>query len=134
MSRRELRPSGGPSPATPVDAVTGSSLFEERVRAGQGVVLVEFWAAWCAPCQVLAPVVREVCELFGDLTVIRVDTDSDHRTTELAGVVTIPTLQLYRDGRLLTQLQGARPKQNLLREISAHLPRGTPDNPRDQGS
>jgi thioredoxin 1 len=97
--------------------------FEELVLRAELPVLLDFTADWCPPCRMIKPVLRAVSEeLAGRLVVAELDVDVNPRTAQLAGVLGMPTLNLYVDGRVATQVVGARPKAALLRAISDHLP------------
>jgi thioredoxin 1 len=93
--------------------------FREGVR--EGAVLVEFTAAWCPPCRMIEPVLHEIDRDLPKLTVARVDTDANPLTARELGVMGLPTLQLYRDGELVGQVVGARPKGQLLSWLEPHL-------------
>lgn len=86
-----------------------------------GNVLVEFGAAWCGPCRMLEPVLDEIDRERDDLTVVKVDMDASPRTARDQGIMSAPTLQLYRDGQLVAQAVGARPKIHLIAWLEPHL-------------
>jgi len=97
--------------------------FAEEVLAASGPVLVDFWAAWCQPCLKLSPVLAELATGYGDrLRVVALDVDENPDTTRAYGIVSIPTLALFRDGGLVTTLVGARPKPALAKELAALVP------------
>jgi thioredoxin 1 len=97
--------------------------FADRVLASDKPVLVEFWAAWCPPCRMLAPVLEQIAAENADvLTVAKVNTDENPGTVTACRVTANPTMQVYRDGELLQVLVGARTKARLLSELSAVLP------------
>jgi thioredoxin 1 len=100
--------------------------FEERVLRAELPVLLEFTADWCPPCRMILPVLREIAtELEGRLVVAQLDVDANPGTARDAGVLGMPTLNLYVDGRVVTQVVGAKPKAALLRAIADHLPAAT---------
>lgn len=97
--------------------------FDQQVLHAELPVLLDFTADWCPPCKMIKPVLREIAdELAGRLVVAELDVDVNPRTAQAAGVLGMPTLNLYVDGRVATQVVGARPKAALLRAIGEHLP------------
>ncbi|MDJ0460740.1 thioredoxin [Streptomyces sp. H27-C3] len=100
-----------------VDAVTDAT-FENDVLKSGGPVLVEFTADWCGPCRQIAPVLSAVArEQAGHLKVVQLDVDVNPETTLRYGVLSMPTLMVFRDGEPVRQLVGARPKRKLLAEL-----------------
>lgn len=96
--------------------------FDRQVLAAPGNVLVKFTAEWCPPCRALAPVLAEIArEQAGRLAIVQLDVDRDERIAERFGVMSFPTLILFRDGQPVKQLIGARPKAVLLRELAPFL-------------
>jgi thioredoxin 1 len=106
--------------AKPV-ALTDST-FKTSVEGAQGVVLVDFWATWCGPCRMIAPVVEQIAqENEGKLTVGKVDVDVNGQTAMKYGVMSIPTLILFKDGKPVERLVGMMPKERLMAKIKPHL-------------
>lgn len=92
--------------------------FDQKSLAGK-VVLVDFWATWCGPCRMVAPVLEEIAtEKSGQLTVAKLDVDANPATARDYQVVSIPTLILFKDGKPVKRVVGAKGKAALLREIS----------------
>ena len=97
--------------------------FEERVLGSDGVVLVDFWAEWCVPCHMVSPVVEEIGRDKGDaLQVAKLNIDDNPEVTRRFGVMSIPTLMLFKDGEEIARVVGARGKDALLKEIDPHVP------------
>ncbi|MBT2397866.1 thioredoxin [Streptomyces sp. ISL-100] len=101
-----------------MDAVTDATFDDEVLKAGLPV-LVEFTADWCGPCRQLAPVLSDVAREEADrVKVVQLDVDSNPETTLRYGVLSMPTLIVFRDGEPVKQMVGARPKRKLLLELA----------------
>ncbi len=101
--------------------VTDSSFQSEVLEADQPT-LVDFWAAWCGPCKMVAPVVEEIAEEYGDkLQVAKMDVDSNRETPGNYGIQGIPTLMLFKDGEVAARIVGFRPKDAVMEELLPHL-------------
>jgi thioredoxin 1 len=96
--------------------------FEERVLRADTPVLVDFWAEWCVPCHMVSPVVEEIGRDKGEaLGVAKLNIDENPEVTRKYGVMSIPTLMLFKDGTEAARVVGARGKDALLREIDPHI-------------
>lgn len=109
--------------------LTGSA-FEELVSK-QGTVLVDFWAAWCGPCRQFAPIFEAASEKYPDLTFAKVDTDAEVELSQAAGISSIPTLMIFRDGILLFRQPGAIPG-NALEDLISQVSELNMDDVRKQ--
>ena len=96
--------------------------FDETIASSDVPVLVDFWAEWCGPCKVIAPILEEIAtEQAGKVRIAKLNIDENLDVTRRFEVMSIPTLLLFKDGEAVQRLIGAKPKGQLLQEISAHL-------------
>ncbi len=96
--------------------------FEQKVLRSEKPVLVDFWAEWCVPCHMVSPVVEEIGrEKAESLQVAKLNIDENPQATLKYGVMSIPSLILFKDGQEVTRVVGARGKDALLREIDPHI-------------
>jgi thioredoxin len=87
--------------------------FEKLVTTDNSFVLVDFWAEWCGPCRAFGPIYDKVSEKHPDITFAKVDTDAEQELSAAAGIRSIPTLMMFRDGILLYNQAGAAPESAL---------------------
>jgi len=96
--------------------------FDAEVLKSTTPVLVDFWATWCAPCRMIAPIVDQIADEYeGKLKVMKVDVDVNPAIPATYGIRGIPTLLVFKDGKLIDQIVGAVPKKLLLGKIDAAL-------------
>ena len=88
--------------------------FAQEVLQSEKPVLLDFWASWCGPCRMLSPIVDEVAEERGDVKVGKVNVDEQPELASRFGVVSIPTLVVMKNGKIVDQAIGARPKNAIL--------------------
>jgi thioredoxin 1 len=101
--------------------VTDAS-FANDVLQSDKTVLVDFWAEWCGPCRMVAPVLEEIASENSDkLIVAKLNVDENPQTAANYGVVSIPTLNVYKGGEVVKQIVGAKPKQALLKDLAEFL-------------
>lgn len=94
--------------------------FEEVVLKSDKPVLVDFWAEWCGPCRMVAPVVKELAEEYGDKAVItKMDVDSNPATSVKFGIRNIPTILFFKNGEIIDKQVGAVPKTILASKLDA---------------
>ena len=88
--------------------------FDNEVLNNNGVALVDFYADWCGPCKMVAPIVNEIANEHSDITVGKVNVDENNSLAIKYGVVSIPTLIVFKDGKEQTRIVGYRPKEDIL--------------------
>jgi thioredoxin 1 len=104
-----------------VDKVTDAT-FDQAVLKASGPVVVDFWAEWCGPCRMIGPALEEISNsLDGKVKILKLNVDENPATAAKYGVMSIPTLMLFKSGQLASRQVGAAPKQKLEQWITASV-------------
>ena len=105
----------------PTKVVTDAS-FDADVLKSPHPVIVDFWAEWCGPCSMVAPILEEIAnEYDGTITVAKLNVDENPKTAASYGITSIPTLNVYSGGDVVKTIIGAKPKAALLADLAAYL-------------
>lgn len=110
----------------PIDVI-GKTSFEKAVLESDVPVLVDFWAPWCVPCQMMAPVLEDIAKEYeGKLRVVKINTEETENQglAQLFGIRSIPNLKLFKGGKVVRDFIGFRPKNIFVGEIEAELTKG----------
>ena len=101
--------------------VTDAS-FADDVLLSDKPVLVDYWAVWCGPCRMIAPILEEIDATHGEkLTIAKLNVDENPRIASDYGIVSIPTLNVFQGGKVVKQIIGAKPKAALLKDLAEFL-------------
>ena len=95
--------------------------FQAEVLESEQPVLVDFWAPWCGPCRVVGPVLEEIAAERDDLRIVKLNVDENQRTAAQFGVLSIPTMILFKNGQVAKKIIGAYPKKRLESELESSL-------------
>ncbi|NOR86163.1 MAG: thioredoxin [Bacteroidales bacterium] len=112
---------GGSGPETSENTIELNDQNFDAVIS-KGVSLVDFWAPWCAPCRIQGPIVNELAdEMVGKANICKMDVDQSKKTAGKYGIRSIPTIMIFKDGKMVKQLVGVKPKNTLMKELDAFL-------------
>lgn len=104
------------------DLVITDQNFKQEVLDSKTPVLVDFWAAWCMPCRIVSPIVEDLAKEYGDkLKVGKLNVDENGHTAQSYGVMSIPSLLVFKNGQVVKTMVGAQSKDNFKREIDSVL-------------
>ncbi|MCH1627330.1 thioredoxin [Fredinandcohnia quinoae] len=103
-------------------AITNVSDQTFNTETGEGLVLADFWAPWCGPCKMIAPVLEELDSEIGDkVKIVKLDVDENQETAAKFGVMSIPTLLVFKNGEVVDKVVGFQPKEALADKLSKHF-------------
>jgi thioredoxin 1 len=106
--------------AKPIEVTDGT--FESEVLKSDKLVLVDFWAPWCGPCRVIGPILAEIAsEQEDQIKVVKVNIDDNQRYAMKLGVMSVPTMVVFKDGTPVDKFVGAYPKRGILERVGRHL-------------
>ena len=96
--------------------------FETDVLQNDKPVIVDYWAEWCGPCRMVAPVLEEIAKEYGDkIDVVKLNIDENPTVSQKYGIMAIPTMNVFSGGQVVKQIVGAKPKSALLRDLAEFL-------------
>ena len=96
------------------DISVNKNNFNQEVLNSDKPVLMDFWAPWCGPCRMVVPLVEEIAKERSDIKVVKINVDEEQELTMQFGVMSIPTLVVMKNGKIVNQVTGARPKTQIL--------------------
>ena len=91
--------------------------FQNEIMDSEKTVLLDFWAPWCAPCRMVVPIIEEITGERPDIKVGKINVDEQHELASEFGIMSIPTLVVMKNGKIVQQVSGARPKEAILTMI-----------------
>jgi len=94
--------------------------FQDTLQ-NNNLVLVDFWAPWCGPCRMVAPVLEEIASENSNVVIAKMNTDENPNTASQHGIMSIPTMMIFKNGELVDRLVGALPKPAIMEKLQPHL-------------
>lgn len=101
-----------------MEKIFTDSNFEQEVLKSERPVLVDFWAPWCGPCQVMGPIIEELAkEMDGKIVIGKINVDESPVTAEKYGIMSIPNIKIYKEGKVIKEFTGVQSKESLKAEL-----------------
>jgi len=94
--------------------------FQETIN-NNNLVLIDFWAPWCGPCKAIAPVLEEISDEHSNVVIAKMNTDENPTISSQHGIMSIPTMMIFKNGQLVDRLVGALPKPAIVQKLEAHF-------------
>jgi thioredoxin 1 len=102
--------------------VVTDATFEAEVLKNDKPVIVDYWAEWCCPCRMVAPVLEEIATEYADkIAVVKLNIDENPGVSQRYGIMAIPTMNVFKGGEVVKQIVGAKPKSAILRELADYI-------------
>jgi thioredoxin 1 len=95
--------------------------FEADVLKSDKTVVVDWWAEWCGPCRMVAPILAEIADEHPELKVLKLNVDDNPKVSQQYGIMNIPTMSVFKGGEVVKEIVGAKPKSALLRDLAEFL-------------